>query len=82
MNTCQAPYRLPERFYDRLESDIEKDRVTPEQAALEIMMVLATDHECGEPAIAIICHKGRPMHVCAWHEEQHRTLIAPLAVKN
>jgi len=32
-----------------------------------MMMVLATDHECGEPAIATVNHKGRAMHVCAWH---------------
>ena len=82
MNTCQAPYRLPEEFYERLESDLETDRITPEEAAVTITMVLATDHECGEAATATVNHKGRTMHVCAWHEEQHRTLIAPFSVEN
>jgi len=82
MNTCQAPYRLPEGFYERLESDLKTDRITPEEAAVEMMMVLATDHECGEPATATVNHKGRAMHVCAWHEERHRTMIAPFSVEN
>ena len=82
MNTFQAPYRLPEGFYERLESDLKTDRITPEEAAVAMMMVLATNHECDEPAIATDNHKSRTMHVCAWHEEQHRTLIAPLSVEN
>ena len=82
MNTCQAPHRLPEGFYERLESDLKTDRITPEEAAVEMMMVLATDHECGDLAIATVNHKGRTMNVCAWHEEQHRTLIAPFSVEN
>ena len=69
-------------FCERLESDLKTDRITPEEAAVAMMMVLATDHECGEPAVAIVNHEGRIVHVCAWHEEQYRTLIAPLSVEN
>jgi len=82
MNTCHPPYRLPEGFYERLESDIDASRLTPEEAAVELMTILTTDHECGEPAVATVNHKGRTLHVCAWHEEQHRTMIMPLSVDN
>lgn len=80
MNHCQAPYRLPEGFYERLEADFA-DRLTPEQFAVGITTIVATDHDCGEPAVATVNHKGRTIHVCAWHEEQHRTLIASLCVQ-
>ena len=82
MNTCQAPYRLPEGFYERLESDIDTNSLTPEEAAVDLTMILATDHECGEPALATVNYKGRTMHVCAWHEELRRTVIAPFSIEN
>ena len=82
MNHCQAPYRLPEGFYDRLEADLFANRLTPEEFAVEITTIVATDHDCGEPAVALVTHKGRTLHVCAWYEEQHRTVIAPLCMQN
>ena len=44
MNKCQAPYRLPEIFFERLEADIVESRITPEEAAFDLMNILATDH--------------------------------------
>ena len=80
MNRCQAPYRLPEGFFERLEDDIVESRITPEEAAFDLMKILATDHACGEPAVTTVLHNGRTVYVCAWHEEQHRTEIAPQLV--
>lgn len=78
MNRCQAPYRLPDNFYDDLESGVK----SPEEFAVELMLVMTDDRKCGEPAVATVRHGKRVVHVCAWHEEQHRTLIAPLLDAN
>jgi hypothetical protein len=34
MNKCEAHYRLPEGFFENLESDLTANNVTPEEVAI------------------------------------------------
>jgi hypothetical protein len=77
MTHCQAPYRLPDDYYDKLEA------MTPEEGAVTfIAEVLAKDHDCGDPAIATVQHKGRTLSVCQYHHDFFRQYIAPLEIAN
>jgi len=68
---------LPEGFIEHLEADVAENRLTPEEFDAELMRILATDHTCGERAVTTVNYEGRTVHLCAWHEEQYRTVIAP-----
>ena len=77
MSICQAPYRLPERYYDRLE------RMTPEEGAVTfIAEVLADDYACGDPAVGTIQLGGHTMCVCQYHHDFFHKYIAPLEIEN
>lgn len=78
MTLCQAPARIPQEVYDRLEAEFVSPDKMPEENAIDMMMVMAEyDRPCGEPAVAEVDHNGQNIPVCAWHLEEHRDVIAP-----
>jgi hypothetical protein len=78
MTLCKAPARIPHEIYDRLEAELVSLYKTPEENAIDVMMVMAEyDRPCGEPAVAEVNPKGLKIPVCAWHQEQYNNVIAP-----
>jgi hypothetical protein len=58
---CRAPYRLPDGYYDRLET------MTPEEGAVTVIVeVLADDHACGDPAVGTVQYRGHTVPVCQY----------------
>jgi hypothetical protein len=78
MTTCQAPHRLPDGYYGRLE------RMTPEAgaAATFIGEVLADDYACGDPAVGRVQLCGHAVPVCQYHHDFFQNYIAPLKIQN
>jgi len=77
MSTCQAPHRLPDRYYDRLQ------KMTPEESAVTfIAEVLADDYACGDPAVGPIQLGGHAMPVCQYHYTYFQNYLAPLEIEN
>jgi hypothetical protein len=76
MSTCQAPYRLPDGYYERLMT------MTPEaSAATFIGEVLADDYACGDPAVGTIQLGGHTIPVCQYHHDYFHKYIAPLEIE-
>lgn len=77
MSTCQAPHRLPDNYYDRLET------MTPEAGAVTfIAEVLADDYDRGDPAVGTIQLGGHTISVCQYHHDYFQDYIAPLEIEN
>lgn len=77
MTTCEAPHRLPDHFYDKLQT------MTPEESAVTfISEVLADDHACGDPAVGSVQLGGHTMLVCEYHRGYFRNHLAPLEIEN
>jgi hypothetical protein len=74
---CRAPYRLPDGYYDRLET------MTPEEGAVTMIVeVLADDHDCGNPAVAERPRCGKLIPVCQYHKDFYDQNIALLETLN
>jgi hypothetical protein len=77
MTTCHAPHRLPDGYYDRLES------MTPEAgAATFVGVVLADDYDCGDPAVGTVQLGGHAIPVCQYHRNFFQNYLAPLEIEN
>jgi hypothetical protein len=64
MTPCQAPYRLPDDYFKKLEA------LSPEEAAVTyIGEVLADDHDCGDASVDTVSYAGREIAVCQWHKD-------------
>jgi hypothetical protein len=77
MSTCEAPHRLPNDYYDQLQT------MTPEAGAVTFIgEVLADDYACGDPAVGTIQYGGHTMPVCQYHNDYFHKYIAPLEIEN
>ncbi len=77
MNTCQAPHRLPDTYYERLKS------MTPEESAVTFIgEVLADDYACGDRAVGSVELGGHTVLVCQYHCDYFQNYIAPLEIEN
>jgi hypothetical protein len=74
---CQAPHRLPDGYYDRLED------LSPEEGAVTLISeVFADDHACGDPAVRTVQYRGHTVPVCQYHKGFFEQNIAPREIVN